>query len=184
MRKRVSFCLDRSLKSPFLYFVNTRYKLRTLMGRGSAPGLSQGGLQRSGMVAKCGYFNLHKGVKRQRVQYLVKFRRIVHIKDAEIGKLARHAPEMQPLALLLQFLRAFMLRRTELFDPLWIGVKRNVDVYKYMEQHACPPSSIREIVAMQFDRPTPEFGRPSDAARQARIPMPIVGFDPSPVCRR
>src|ERR1700678_157159 len=172
------------MKSPSLYFANTRYRLRTPTGGGSAPGLSQGGLQRSGMVAKCGYFNLHKGIKRQRVQYVVKFRRIVHIKDADIGKLARHAPEVQPLALLLQLLRAFMLRRTELFDPLWIGVMRNMDVYKYVEQHGHPPSSIHEIVAMQFERPTPEFGRPSDATRQARIPMPIVGFDPSPVCRR
>src|ERR1700678_4427728 len=46
------------MKSPSLYFANTRYRLRTLTGGGSTPGLSQGGLQRSGMVAKCGYFNL------------------------------------------------------------------------------------------------------------------------------
>jgi hypothetical protein len=76
------------------------------------------------MVAKSRYFDFHVGVKRQRVQNFVEFRRIVHLEHADVRKLACHSPQMYPFALLLQFLRALMLLRAKFLDFLRVSVVR------------------------------------------------------------
>src|SRR5277367_1289408 len=92
-------------------------------------------LERTRMVAKGGHLNLHKGVKRQRVQNFVEFVCALHIEDADVCILARDAPEMHPFPLQLEFLRALVLLDTELFNLLRVRIRGDADGDTHVEQH-------------------------------------------------
>jgi hypothetical protein len=55
------------------------------------------------------------------------------VEDANVCKLARDAPEMQPLSLLLEQLGALMLLLAEFFDLILVSVTRDTDVHHYVE---------------------------------------------------
>src|ERR1700733_12851649 len=93
------------------------------------------------------YVDFHEGIKWKRVQDVVKFRRALHIEDAHVGELARHAPEMQPLSLFLEGLGALVLLRAKLLDLLGSRIVRDADIYIYVEQHSCPPLWNRVLCA-------------------------------------
>lgn len=90
------------------------------------------------MVTKRRYLDLHKGVKRQRIQNVVQFGRAFHLEDADVRVLPCDAPQMQPLALLLELLRTLVLLLAQVFDLFRVRIMRNPDGNLHMEQHVNP----------------------------------------------
>src|SRR5580658_4142973 len=122
-------------------------------------------LERTRMVAEGGHLNLHEGVKGQRVQNFVEFVRAFHIENADISILAGDAPEMHPLTLQLEFLRALVLLRTELFNLLLVRVMGDADGDAHVEQH------VSSQVMSLFRSLKPGFGPSFCATKRAHIPM-------------
>jgi hypothetical protein len=68
----------------------------------------------------------------------VEFGWAFHIENTHVFVLACDAPEMHPLPLQLQFLRALVLLGTELFNLAWVRVMRDPDGDVHVEQHVTP----------------------------------------------
>ena len=68
------------------------------------------------MMAESGHLDLHERIEGQRTQNFMEFGGALHIEEADVRVLAGDAPEMEPLALQLQFLCPLVLLRAELFD--------------------------------------------------------------------
>src|SRR5271156_1675840 len=128
-----------------------------------------GRLERARMVAEGGHLNPHKGVKGQRVQNFVEFVRALHIENADVCVLAGDTPEMHPLPLQLQFLRALVLLGTELFNLVRVRVMGNADGDTHVEQH------VFSRVMSLFRSRKPGFGPSFCATERAHIPMRPIG---------
>jgi hypothetical protein len=63
------------------------------------------------MVAERGHIDFHERIERQRTQNFVEFGRTLHIEDADVRVLPGNPPQLQPLALQLQFFRSLVLLR-------------------------------------------------------------------------
>ena len=74
------------------------------------------------MPAQRRYLCLHVGAERQQLRDRVQFAWAADPEDADVDELARHSPEMQPLAGPPQFDRTLVFLRTQRADLLLVCI--------------------------------------------------------------
>jgi hypothetical protein len=87
------------------------------------------------VTAQCRYLDFHEGIKRERVQDFVKFGGTFDVENADVSEFARHAPEMQPLPLFLEYLGALVFLSAKYFELLCIHVAWDADIHQHVKQH-------------------------------------------------
>jgi hypothetical protein len=87
------------------------------------------------MVTQRRYLDLHKRVKRERVEQLMEFGGALNVKDADVRVFSSNPPQMNPLAIHLEFFGPFVLLFAQLFQLLRIQIGRGADIDANVKQH-------------------------------------------------
>jgi hypothetical protein len=88
------------------------------------------------MVTQRRYLDLHKRVERERVEQVVEFGGALNVKDADVGVFSSNSPQMNPLAIHLEFFGPLVLLFAQLFQVLGIHIGRYADIDTNMKQHS------------------------------------------------
>ena len=97
------------------------------------------------MSAQRAQRNFHEGKQRQVGQDVVKLLSAADVENADVGIMPSNSPEVAPLALALQFLRAFTLDFPERLGPVRRQIVGQPYVHPNMEQHGYAPTLNRDV---------------------------------------